>query len=337
MLQQTGVRSSSGFGNHMVVRSAGHEESQGMTTTNTETIFIHPRSRGVVAEPVVLPAGQVALDGPVSVTSPDHQAEQTSASDLSVVVREHLGAALASAVLLGLWELAPRLGWIDSQFFPPPSKILAAAAVLVGSGELFLHIGASLARALIGFSVAITIAIPTGVVLAGRYPRATQVLSGLLSLLGQINAFTLFPLFVLFFGIGEAAKFGIIFWSCLWPVLGCTILGVRKIDPTIIKGARALGCDQATLFRAVLLPAALPAIFSGARVGAGVAFLMLAAAEMIGAQAGLGWLVQNASMNYNIPRLYVAAVAIALMGISIDKSLHSYERHVIRWLPDVAL
>jgi len=252
-------------------------------------------------------------------------------------LREYRGAIVAVSVLVGLWEAAPRLGWIDRQFFPPPSEVLKAASVLLVSGELFLHIFASLARASIGFLLAIAVAIPTGVILAGRFPRATRVLSGLFALLGQVNAFTLFPLFVLFFGIGELAKFGIIFWSCVWPVLGCTILGVKKIDPLIVKSARALGCDQTTLFREVLLPAALPAIFSGARVGAGVAFLMLAAAEMIGAQTGVGWLVHNASMNYNIPRLYVAAVIIALLGITIEKTLLALERNCIRWRPDVTV
>jgi len=244
---------------------------------------------------------------------------------------------IVSAILIALWEVAPRVGWIDKQFFPPPTQILEAAWVLVINGELFLHIGSSLVRACLGFVAAIAAAIPVGVMLAGRFPRATQVLSGLFALLGQVNAFTLFPLFVLFFGIGELAKFGIIFWSCVWPVLGCTILGVRKIDPSIVKGAKALGCDQSTLFRSVLLPAALPAIFSGARVGAGMAFLMLAAAEMIGAQTGVGWLVHNASMNYNIPRLYVAAVTIALLGIGIERSLLALETNVIRWRPEAAV
>lgn len=265
---------------------------------------------------------------------------ETEHSTVRVVPRDGtssgtLAPYVATSVLLVCWEVAPRLGLIDRQFFPPPSVIVVAAGTLISSGEIFLHIAASLLRALTGFVVAIALAIPLGVVLAGRFPRATQVLSGLFTLLGQVNAFTLFPLFVLFFGIGELAKFGIIFWSCVWPVLGCTIIGVRKIDPILVKGARALGCDQTTLFRSVLLPAALPAVFSGARVGAGVAFLMLAAAEMIGAQTGVGWLVHNASMNYNIPRLYVAAVTIALLGIAIERSLLSLEHNVIRWRPEV--
>src|SRR5512133_1159001 len=307
-----------------------------MTIANPHAMLQSAFQTGAGQNLRALPADRpvVAL-APCASELPEEQS-QVRAKPQQKRPSEYLGALVASTVLAVLWEVAPRLGWIDKQFFPPPSIIIEAAAVLIANGDIFLHVAASLFRALFGFVIAIAVAIPAGVILSGRFPRATQVLSGLFSLLGQVNAFTLFPLFVLFFGIGEAAKFGIIFWSCLWPVLGCTILGVRKIDPTIVKGARALGCDQATLFREVLLPAALPAIFSGARVGAGVAFLMLAAAEMIGAQTGVGWLVHNASMNYNIPRLYVAAVTIGILGISIERSLLALENHVIRWRPDVA-
>jgi len=234
------------------------------------------------------------------------------------------------AVLLILWELAPRLGWIDRQFFPPLSSIFAEGSKLVKDGTLILHIAVSLQRTFQGLICAIALAVPLGFVLGGWFPRFTRFLSPLLKLFGQINAFSLFPLFVLFFGIGELAKFSIIFWSCLWPILFTTIAGVQEVDPLFIKLARSMGSGRLILFVKVLLPGALPSIFTGVRIGATVAFLMLIAAEMIGASSGLGWLVLNSSINYLIPRLYLAALLIALLGMMLNYSIHWLEGLLIQ-------
>ncbi len=307
-----------------------------MTTADPQSLGTQAFNQQAQAQALELSSDVV----PVAWASPEEVSEVKRVLPLQAgraSNQSRLAPTLVIAAALGLWEVAPRLGWMDKQFFPPPSEVIRAAIPLIVSGELFMHIAASLARTLTGFVVAAAVAIPLGLLLAGRFPRLTHYLRGFISLLGQINAFSLFPLFVLFFGIGELAKFGILFWSCLWPVLACTITGVSKVDPIIIKGARALGCNQVTLLRDVLLPAALPAIFSGARVGATVGFLMLAAAEMIGAQTGLGWLIHNASMNYFIPRLYVAAVTIATLGIAIETGLLRLEKRVIRWRPETVV
>lgn len=235
------------------------------------------------------------------------------------------------AVLLILWEVAPRAGWIDSQFLPSLSSILAEGLKLVEDGTLLTHIAISMKRTLLGLVCAIALAVPLGFLLGGWFPRVTRFLSPLLKLLGQINAFSLFPLFVLFFGIGEMAKFSIIFWSCLWPILFTTIAGVQEVDPLFVKLARSMGSGRMILLVKVLLPGSLPSIFTGVRVGATVAFLMLIAAEMIGAGSGLGWLVLNSSVNYIIPRLYLAALLIALLGTAINDSLHRLESRVVRW------
>jgi NitT/TauT family transport system permease protein len=240
-------------------------------------------------------------------------------------------------LLLVLWEAAPRLGWIDTQFFPPPSLIAREGAKLLASGELLVHIGISLKRTLQGLFCAISLAVPLGFIMAGWFPRPTKFLTPLLRLLGQINAFSLFPLFVLFFGIGELAKFSIIFWSCLWPVLFTTIAGVKQVEPLLIKVSRSMGSGRLTIFVKVLLPGALPSIFTGIRVGSNVAFLMLIAAEMIGASTGLGWLIHNSSVNYVIPRLYLAAVLIAALGMSLNYLIHFIEARVVTWKQDLSV
>jgi len=163
------------------------------------------------------------------------------------------------------------------------------------------------------------------------FQRLTNFLTPRLKLLGQINAFSLFPLFVLFFGIGELAKFCIIFWSCLWPILFTTIAGVKGVDPLLIKLARSIGAGRLTLFTRVLLPGALLSIFTGIRIGATVAFLMLIAAEMIGANYGLGYLIHYSNVNYVIPRLYLGVLTIAFLGMALNYIIHWLEGRIVTW------
>ncbi|MBJ6724321.1 ABC transporter permease [Geomesophilobacter sediminis] len=253
------------------------------------------------------------------------------ATEWSLSVNDRLLDWYGIVFLVVLWELGPRQGWIDSQFFPPPSAIVAEALKMAQHGELLIQITSSLKRLLQGLLAALAFGIPLGFLLGGWFPRLTTFLRPLLRLLGQINAFSLFPLFVLFFGIGELAKFAVIFWSCLWPILFTTIAGVQEVDPLFVKVARSMGGGRTTLFVKVLFPGALPSIFTGIRLGATTAFLMLIAAEMIGASAGLGWLVHNSSVNYVIPRLYLAASIIAFLGMGMNSLLHFWEGRVVRW------
>ena len=235
------------------------------------------------------------------------------------------------AGFLLLWEAAPRLGWADPQFIPPLSRVLLAGSQLALSGELFVHSAASLQRTLIGLLLAVVLAVPLGFILGGLFPALARFFQPLLEVLGQLNAFSLFPIFILFFGIGEIAKISIIFWSSIWPVLFTTIAGVQQVDPLYIKSARSMGSDRSTIFFKVILPGAAPSIFTGIRMGSSVAFLMLIAAEMIGASAGLGWLVHNASMNSVMARLFAATITIALLGMGLNYIIHWLESTIVTW------
>ncbi|HWR41156.1 MAG TPA: ABC transporter permease [Patescibacteria group bacterium] len=236
-------------------------------------------------------------------------------------------------VFLLLWEILPRLGVVNAHFIPSLSTVLLAIWKLVITGELFLHITASLQRTFIGLVLAIAVAVPAGFLLAGVFPALAQKMRPLLRILGQINAFTLFPIFILFFGIGEFAKVTIIFWSTMWPVLFTTIAGVQQIDPLYVKSARSVGAGRFTIFSKVILPGAAPVIFTGIRFGGTHAFLMLIAAEEIGAKAGLGWLVLNSSVNSIIPRLFAAAVIIAILGVALNYLLQLLEETIVDWKP----
>lgn len=234
-------------------------------------------------------------------------------------------------VFLLLWEIAPRIGWVEQTFISPPSVVLATLRELLLDGTLFKHIGVSLGRALGGFAIAAVVGIPLGFFLGGWFRLFERIATPVLRLLNAVNPFSLFPVFILLFGIGEVSKVAMIIWVCVWPVLLHTITGVKEIDPLLIKSAQSMGVKGKELFYKVILPAAAPAIFHGLKMSSGVAFFMLIAAEMIGASSGLGWLVWNAQINYQIPILFAATVVISVLGLSLNYLFGKLEHKLISW------
>ena len=172
---------------------------------------------------------------------------------------------------------------------------------LVKNGEMQGHVLVSLGRSAGGFALAALVAVPLGFLLGGSFNTFERLINPVIRFLSQFNPFSLFPIFILFFGIGELSKTAMIFWVCIWPILFNTITGVKGIDPLLVKSARSMGTGLFTLFFKVILPAASPGIFTGLKMGSGTAFFILIAAEMIGASRGLGWLVWNAQTNFQIP------------------------------------
>lgn len=242
--------------------------------------------------------------------------------------------SIAIIVFFILWEVLPQIGVINSQFIPPVSEIVLYLGKMLADGDLLIHVQASFLRALEGFALAVLVGVPLGFLLGGWFKKFEELLDPLLQVLSQINPFTLFPIFMLFFGIGEVAKVAIIFWTSIWSVLFNTINGVKNIDPVILKGAKAMATPKFSLFYKIVLPGAAPLIFAGLKNAVGISFLMLIAAEMIGASKGLGWLILNAQVNYNIDRLYAAAVVIAALGLGMKKLLTVIENLLITWKED---
>jgi NitT/TauT family transport system permease protein len=231
--------------------------------------------------------------------------------------------------------VAPYVGLTDGRFIPPLSTIIADAFKLVLNGTLFLHIASSCQRVLIGLFLALAVAIPSAICLAGFFPRLTKFLNPLLIILGNINPFALFPLFILLFGVGEVAKLAIIFWSSLFPILNFSIYGVTNVDQQLIKAARGMGADKMSIFWKVVIPGALPSIFTGFKMGATTAFLFLIAAEMLAANSGLGYLVHNASLNYYIPRIYVGVLGIAILGMGFTLLINKAEKLLLGYKEEV--
>ncbi|MEU4712454.1 ABC transporter permease [Micromonospora purpureochromogenes] len=242
-----------------------------------------------------------------------------------------------SAALLGLaalWETAPRVGLVDRVFLPPLSEVLVAWWALLTSGQLADHVGASLTRSLTGLGLAVLTAIPLGL-LIGWYRPLADLLSPLLEVFRNTAALALLPVFVLILGLGETSKIALVLYACSWPILLNTIAGVKGVDPLLVRSARSMGLNHLRLFQKVILPAAVPTVFTGVRLAGAYSILVLVAAEMVGAKAGLGYLVNYAQYNFAIPDMYAGIITISAIGLVVNQLLVAVERRFSTWRVDV--
>ncbi|MDR1388710.1 MAG: ABC transporter permease subunit [Treponema sp.] len=229
------------------------------------------------------------------------------------------------AALVLLWEILPRTNRLDP-FLPRFSQALAGLGRLLLEGVLFTSVMVSLWRALLGLLIAAAAAIPLGFLL-GRLSVTRQCVNPLFRMLAQVNPFSLMPVFILFFGIGERVKIAVVAWVSLWPLLFNTIEGARNIDPVIIKTARAMASSGLALVFRVMVPGAAASMVAGIRLALEMSFFMLIVAEMTGASSGLGWLLHNSAMNIQFVRMYASILAIVVLGFGISKFLKAVQKN----------
>ncbi|MDR3283153.1 MAG: ABC transporter permease [Candidatus Methanoplasma sp.] len=234
----------------------------------------------------------------------------------------------AIIVFLILWELAPGLGLVNPVIIPTPSVIFDKFIELILNGVLLDNVVVSLRRVAIGFGIALAVALPLGFLLGGWFKTIETAVNPLLQVFSQANPFTLFPVVITLLGIGELSKISIIFWVCQWPILFSTVTGIRNVDPTLVKMSRSLGLSKIQIFYKVLLRGALPSVFTGVRMGAVFAFFMLIGAEMIGASSGLGYMILQAQATFQMPKMWVGIVTVALLGVAVNLAIQYLERKI---------
>jgi NitT/TauT family transport system permease protein len=253
---------------------------------------------------------------------------------LAVAAGRRLAALLkrvvAVAAFLALWQLAPNAGWVEPAFLPPFTSVLQALGRLAADGTLWTDIVASLHRSLTGFVIANAVAIPLGLLIAW-YKTVAEVLSPLLTVFLNTAAVALIPVFTLILGIGDFSKIAMIAYACFWVVLFNTISGARSVDPLLVKSARSLGLSNLSLFRKVVLPAAVPTIFTGVRLSGAASMMVLITTEFVGAKAGLGYLIISAENNFQIPEMYAGILTISVIGVGFNYLLLLLERRFSRW------
>ncbi|MED5815218.1 ABC transporter permease [Mycolicibacterium sp. 050232] len=279
-------------------------------------------SSAVAVAPVEAPV-ETPVETPT--TEPEHRGHR-----LQALTWRLLRPTVVVAAFLALWEVAPRIGLVDKVFLPPLSEVVSAWFALLNNGQLWEHVSASLSRALAGLAIAIAVSIPLGVAIAWYRPVA-EFLNPILELFRNTAALALLPVFILILGIGETSKVALVIYAASFPILLNTISGVRTVDPLLIKSARSLGLSPIRLFQKVILPAAVPTIFTGLRMAAASSILVLIAAEMVGAKAGLGYLITASQLNFQIPDMYAGIVTIALVGVIFNGIVVAVERRLSGW------
>lgn len=273
---------------------------------------------------------EVPAAGPVN----DDEMVDVRGISFDDIERRYGGIALIG-VLLVLWEIAAR--WIIPQvnptlavLIPPPSQVFMAGVEAAQSGDLWAHIVASSKRVLIAWALVVVVAVPLGIAM-GWWGRFNRYVDPLIELLRPIPPLAWIPISILWFGIGLTQNLFIIMIGTFFPVLLNTIHGVKSIDPILIRAARNLGAPPMKLLFKVVLQGAMPNIFTGLRVGLGVAWMVLVAAELVAATSGLGFMIQDARNFLRTDVIFMGMFMIGFMGILMDYVLRLVGKPLLAW------
>ena len=237
---------------------------------------------------------------------------------------------LLAAVIAG-WYLVSTyvLDKTTRALLPPPQAVLKAAWELGQSGELWVHLRDSLKREFVAFLWA-TMSIPLGIAM-GWWKAVEEQVDPLVEVLRPVPPLAWIPLSILWFGIGDTQNQFIIFLGCFFPILLNTIAGVKGVEPNLVRAARCLGASEGRILWRVVLRAALPQIITGIRVGLGVGWMALVAAELVGANSGLGFLINDARTVLRTDYVIVGMAAIGVVGLVIDRAIRFAGARLLPW------
>ncbi len=249
-------------------------------------------------------------------------------------------------VLLAVWQGVCVAGLVNPQALPspvavavkwgeylaPPQPQVAGQSWLawVFSGELLQDAQGSLTRVVLGFAVGLVLALPLGL-LMGALPWLRAFTNPLIQILRPIPPIAYIPLAILWFGLGNPPAVFLIALGAFFPILVNTISGVAQVDSIYLRAARNLGASPARIFVQVILPAAMPFILSGVRIGIGTAFLVVIVAEMIAVNNGLGYRILEAREYFWTDKIIAGMLSIGLIGLAIDLLMDRLNRHLLRW------
>jgi NitT/TauT family transport system permease protein len=263
--------------------------------------------------------------------------------DLTALVR----GAIVPVLLVVAWEICARAQLVSPIVLPAPSAVARKWLIAVRpaapfdaeansylawlfSGELLHDAASSLFRVVCGFAIGAGLALPLGLGM-GASPRAYQLFHPLVQLLRPIPPIAFIPLAILWFGLGNPPAIFLIALGGFFPVLMNVIAGVRQVDGIYIRAARNLGAGRAVLFRRVIVPAAMPYILTGMRIGIGTAFIVVIVSEMIAVNDGLGYRILEAREFMWSDKIIAGMITIGLLGLGIDSGMSRLNDHLLRW------
>jgi ABC-type nitrate/sulfonate/bicarbonate transport system permease component len=244
---------------------------------------------------------------------------------------------LKAAALLGfllVWTLFSTLiamyGLINPIFLPSPWTVFGKILVMALSRQLEVHIAATLQRVAVGFSMAAILALTLGI-LAGSWRWLRHVLEPMVEVFRPIPPLAILPLFIVWVGIGELSKVAFITYAAFFPMFLTTIHGVLHVDPILLRASASLGASQRQQFLRIILPAAFPEILTGLRLGVALSFFVIVISEFIGAEHGLGYLINDGRNFFLVPQMLGAAVVLGILGYTCNACLQLVERRLLRW------
>ena len=262
-------------------------------------------------------------------------------------VNGHGAGGIVPLLLVVVWWAVTQLGWVNPLVLPSPQAVLVKwweyllpAAPYVAtdgnwlawavSGELPHDTWSSMVRVVLGFIIGAGLALPLGL-LMGANRRAYAWFNPLMQLLRPIPPIAYIPLAILWFGLGNPPAIFLIALGAFFPVLMNTIAGVRQVDSIYLRAARNLGAGQRVLFLRVMLPAAVPYILAGMRIGIGTAFIVVIVSEMIAVNNGLGFRILEAREYFWSDKIIAGMISIGLLGLAIDMVMNRLNNHLLRW------
>jgi len=251
----------------------------------------------------------------------------------SVASRDQVLGVMSPIALLLLWEAAIHCGLLDPRFFPAPSQIFSTFWELTKSGLLWTNTWASLQRLFCGLLIGGIPAIALGIAM-GLFRPLRAAIDPLVAATYPIPKSAVMPLVLLVFGLGESSRIVMVATGVFFPILINSMAGVLQIDKIHLDVGKNFGASPWQVFYTIALPGALPLIMTGIKLGVGMGLILIAIAEMVGAQSGLGYMIWNAWEILSVERMYVGLFVISVLGVIISLILNQVERALVPWRPN---
>lgn len=243
-------------------------------------------------------------------------------------------STLAVLGLLVLWVVVSTSGWIPQGYLPTPREIGEELRTLFTEGyknvPIWDHIRISLYRTLAGFLIGIALGIPLGLV-TGYSRVGGAIVSPIMAFIRPIPPIAFIPMVVLYFGLGELGKVVLITWTAFNYVHVNAHAGAANVPIAYQRAAQANGLTRAQTFFRVVFPAAIPQIFTGLKVAMALSWAVVVAAELVGAQAGLGYMISDAALTFRIPTVFIGIALIGAIGLLLNVTLNLLEARIVHW------
>ena len=241
-------------------------------------------------------------------------------------------------VFFGVWEIVAQMNkthlWFNKNFLPGPSDVIRVAVEYIQNGSLWMHTSISISRILLGFAIGTVLAVIFGILFVNCKP-VEALLSPIFNLLGPIPPYALLPIIIIWFGIGESSKVGLIAYCTFMTMLPYITDGLKNTPPVLIRASTSLGATQFQIFTRVMIPNAMPNLFVGMKVTLAMTFGALMVSEMLGASKGLGYMIINAKQWFKMDDMFLAIIIIGVLYTVMYAILSLLEKVLFKWKTDV--